>query len=131
MQLNPGSYLIYNQLQKCRHTSASDTSVSITLTLFLSSLQICSSKNKVSEHGSVLPATFPRGEGWGGGGGGGRRGILIARSSTGRLSPNKLQSVKYFCNWIVHYQGALIKYCSTVVFIFDVSHLSSPVSSTI
>ena len=99
MQLNPGHYFIHNQLQKCRDTSASDTSVSITLTLFLSSLQSCSSKHKVSEHGSVLPATFPRGEG----AGEGERGLLTARSSIGRLSPNKLQSVKYFCNWIVHY----------------------------
>ena len=108
MQLNPGSYLLYNQLQKCQDTpkeirpclpkiTASDTSVSIPLTLFLSTLKSFSSKNKVSEHSSVLPATFPRGEGEGEG----ERRIFSARSSTGPLSPNKLESVKYFCNWLM------------------------------
>ena len=76
MQLNPGPYFIHNQLQKFRDTpkeirpcllkiAATDTFVSIPLTLFLSTLKSCSSKNKVSEHSSVLPASFPRGEGEG------------------------------------------------------------------
>ena len=93
MQLNPGSYLIYNQLQKCRHTpteirsfllkiAASDTCVSYN-TYPLPPLPSKLFLQAKIGHGSALPATLPRGEGGGG------RGILNARSCKGHLSPNK------------------------------------------